>query len=165
MKEKIKHYLKEIVVFVVVMTLLANALSLYRSMDLNKEPLGDLHVTLIGGSVYKPNDQKPILVHIWATWCPTCKLEAANIERISKHYEVLSIAVKSGSNQELLEYMKTNDFSFRVLNDSDGYYANKFAIAAYPSTLIYGKDKEISFSEVGYTSTLGLWIRMWWASL
>ncbi|MBE0514526.1 protein disulfide oxidoreductase [Sulfurimonas sp.] len=162
MKKKIKHYLKEIVLFLIVMTLLANAISFYRSMDLNKEPLSALDLKLIDGSEYSLERSKPLLVHLWAIWCPTCKVEAANIQRISQHYEVLTIAVKSGSNQELQNYMQENGYTFRVLNDSDGYYAKTFGISAYPSTLIYDKEQKVRFSEVGYTSTLGLWLRMWW---
>lgn len=162
MKEKIKHYLKEIVLFLIVMTVLANVISLYRSMDLNKESLQALDLKLIDGSEYSLERSKPLLVHIWATWCPTCKLEAANIQRISDHYEVLSIAVKSGSDQELQSYMQENNYTFRVVNDRDGSYAKTFAVAAYPTTFIYDAEQKLRFSEVGYTSTLGLWLRLWW---
>jgi thiol-disulfide isomerase/thioredoxin len=163
LKEKIKHYLKEIVLFIIVMTVLANVISLYRSTDINKEPLKALDVELIDKSLYSLDTSKPLLIHFWATWCPTCKLEAANIQKISEHYEVLTIAVNSGSNKELQKYMKENNYTFRVLNDSDRYYAKTFAVAAYPTTLIYDTEQKVRFSEVGYTSTLGLWLRLWWA--
>lgn len=162
MKEKIKHYLKEIVLFFVVMAVLANLISLYRSTDLNKEPIKALDVELIDTSIYSLHRSKPLLIHFWATWCPTCKLEAGNIQRISQEYEVLTIAVNSGSNEELQKYMKENNYTFRVLNDRDGSYAKTFAIAAYPTTLIYDTEQKLRFSEVGYTSTLGLWLRLWW---
>jgi thiol-disulfide isomerase/thioredoxin len=164
-KEKIKHYLKEILLFIIVMTVLANVISLYRSMDLNKEPLKALDVELIDKSIYSLDRSKPLLIHFWATWCPTCKLEAANIQRISKHYEVLTIAVNSGSDAELQAYLDERDLSFHVLNDTESYFAKTFAIAAYPTTLIYDTEQNVLFSEVGYTSTFGLWLRMWWASL
>ena len=47
MKEKIKHYIKEIFIFIVVMTLFANAISFYKSTDLNKESLQRETFTLI----------------------------------------------------------------------------------------------------------------------
>ena len=147
------------------MTVLANVISLYRSMDINKEPIKALDVKLIDKSIYSLNTSKPLLIHFWATWCPTCKLEATNIERISKHYEVLTIAVNSGSDKELKEYLDERNLNFRVLNDKENYFAKTFAISAYPTTLIYDKEQKMLFSEVGYTSTFGLWLRMWWASL
>jgi thiol-disulfide isomerase/thioredoxin len=155
MKNKIKHYIKEILIFSVVMIVFANLISIYKSSDLNKESL-DISLT------YDKN--KPILIHIWASWCPTCKLEASNIQTISKDYEVLTFIVKSGSDAKIKEYMQENDFDFKTVNDKDGAYAKKFNVSAYPTTLIYNKNQELIFSEVGYTSTLGLKLRMWYAS-
>ncbi len=155
MKEKIKHYAKEILLFAVVMVVFANILSFYRSSDLNKESLN---------INYNYDKSKPILIHLWATWCPTCDVEASNIQYISKDYQVLTFAVKSGSNNDIANYMKDNDLDFNVINDQNGFYASKFNVSAYPTTLIYDTDQNLVFSEVGYTSTLGLKLRMWYAS-
>ncbi len=164
MKDKILHYAKEIIIFFVVMTILANVVSFYKSGDLNKRPFNLINITLLDGSKYKIDNEKPILVHFWATWCPTCKVEAGNIDTISNSYQVITIGVKSGSNEEIKKFMKNNELSFMVVNDNLGRIANEFNIAAYPTTFIYDKNRELVFSEVGYTSTWGLWLRMWWAS-
>jgi thiol-disulfide isomerase/thioredoxin len=156
MKDKIKHYTKEIILFFIVMVVFANLLSFYKSSELNKEPL-DIN--------YPYNKSKPILIHLWATWCPTCDIEASNIQTISKDYQVLTFAVKSGSDKELTDYMIENELDFNTINDQSGFYASKFNVAAYPTTLIYDKNQNLVFSEVGYTSTLGLKLRMWYASL
>ena len=110
-----------------------------------------------------PND-KPILIHFWATWCPTCSVEASNIETISEHYEVLTFAVKSDKD-DIAKYMKENALTFNVIKDKNALIAHRFKISVYPTTFIYDKDKNLVFSEVGYTSTWGLWLRMWWAGL
>ena len=104
--------------------------------------------------------KKPLVVHFWATWCPTCKLEASNIEAISKEYNVVSIAVNSGSDRELLDYMQKHDLSYTVVNDKEGVLAKKFDVSAYPTTLIYDKNGKLKFSEVGYSTTLGLQARV-----
>ena len=52
-----------------------------------------------------------------------------------------------------------------MVNDKESLYAQDFKISGYPTTFIYDKDRKLVFSEVGYTSTLGLYLRMWWASL
>ena len=165
MKEKIKHYIKEISIFIVVMTIFANILSLYKSTDLNKEPLTVSNFTLMDGSKYTFSNNKPVLIHIWATWCPTCKVEASNIQTISKSYDVITIAVKSGEYAEIQSWLNENSYDFNVVNDNTGLISSKFNIAAFPTTFIYDKDRNLIFSEVGYTSTLGLYLRMWWASL
>jgi len=153
MNSKIKHYAKEIFKFLIVLTILANIVSYYKSSDLNKDKLPIDNISL---------NNKPILIHFWATWCPICEIEAPNIEAVSKYFEVLTIAVNS---KNIKEYLKENNLSFKVIDDKDSFYANKFNISVYPTTLIYDKDKNLIFSEVGYTSTFGLWIRLWWACL
>ena len=115
-------------------------------------------------SILQAND-KPTLIHIWATWCPTCKLEASNIQTISESYNVLTIAVKSGSNEDIQAWLDESNYDFNVINDSNGFVASNFQVQVFPTTFIYNKDKELVFSDVGYTSTWGLFLRMWYASL
>lgn len=165
MKNRILHYIKEIILFIFVMTLFANVVSLYKSQDLNKEKLFLHSSKLIDNSTYTIRDEKPIMVHIWATWCPVCKAEIDNIQRLSQYYEIITIAVNSGSDYTLNEYLKENNLDLKVINDKEGTLAKKLNIAVYPTTLIYDKNKNLVFSEVGYTSTLGLWMRMLWSSL
>jgi len=160
MKDKIKKYLKETIIFVVILTIAMNALSYYRALDLNKENLNIENFKLLNNIEYKVPTNKPIIVHFWATWCPTCKFEASNIEKISKDYEVITIAVQSGTKEEIQKYLDDNKFTFKVVNDEDGYYSRKFNIKAFPTTLIFDKDKNLKFSEVGYTTTAGLYSRM-----
>ena len=160
MKDKIKKYLKEGIVFIIMLAIAMNAISYYNSLDLNKDKLTIESFELLDNSIYKVESNKPLLVHFWATWCPTCKLEASNIEKISKDYEVITIAVQSGTKEEIIKYLDERKLSFNVVNDEDGFYSQKFNIKAFPTTLIYVRDKNLKFSEVGYTTTGGLYSRM-----
>ena len=164
MKKKLLHYAKEILTFIVVLTILSNVISLYKSSDLSKDTLSIKTLELINNKEFNLKTNKPILIHFWATWCPTCKLESDNIQTLSEHFEVLSIAVKSGSKNDLKIYMKEHNLNYRVYNDENAQIASKFNISVYPTTFIYNGEKKLVFSEVGYTSTFGLWLRMWWAS-
>jgi thiol-disulfide isomerase/thioredoxin len=155
MKKLIKKYLKEFLLFATIIVVATNAMSLYRSMDLNKSSLPNfLHV--------EPN--KPVMVHFWATWCPVCKTEIDNIQRLSKDYQVITVIVNSGSDEDIQKYMKERGLDFRVINDYDSQIAHEFGVKIYPTTMIYDKDKKLVFSDVGYTSTIALYLRMMWAS-
>ncbi|MEA3352972.1 MAG: protein disulfide oxidoreductase [Campylobacterota bacterium] len=165
MKEKIKKYTREFLLFIIWLVVISNIISIYKSQDLNKERLTINNFTLIDGTNYKVASNKPILLHFWATWCPTCKMEASNIDTISKDYELITVAVQSGEDKKIKTYMKENNLSFKVINDNSGLLSQKFNIEVFPSTFIYDKDKNLLFSEVGYTSSFGLKLRMFWTSL
>lgn len=161
MKNKIGKYLKEALLFFLAMTIFANLLSLYRSSYLSDAKLELPHYTkTTDKNSFTLKENKPLLVYFWATWCPVCKAEASNIQAISKKFKVLTIAVKSGSDGDINDYMKSNGLDFEVLNDTEGYIAQKYGVHVFPTTIIYDKDKNTIFSDVGYTSTIGLWIRM-----
>ena len=164
MKAKIKKYAKEIVTLFIIIIVASNLISLYKSRSLSSEALNINSVKLIDNKIYKINNDKPILLHFWATWCPVCKAEAPNIQKLSQNFNVVTIAVKSGTNSEISNWLKKNDYTYNVVNDKQGQLASQFNISVFPTTFIYDKNKELIFSEVGYTSTIGLWLRMLWAS-
>ena len=153
---KIKYYIKEIIKSILIITIVLNAYSYYQAQNLNKETLPLQNIAL---------NEKPIMIHFWATWCPVCKIEAANIQRVSKHYNVLTIVSQGNTDKEIKEYMKENNVNFKFINDHEKSYAKQFNITVFPTTLIYDKNKNLVFSDVGYTSTFGLYLRMWWAGL
>ena len=160
MKSKIKSFFKEVLLGVIALVIIANVISYFRKPHLDSTLLPKIEVTLIDGKKFTPQTNKPLMLHFWATWCPTCRTEAQNIQSVSQKYEVLSVVVKSGNNKELINYMQKNSLNFRVLNDENGKWARQFKIKAFPTTFIYNKKHHLEFSEVGYTTTLGLLGRM-----
>ncbi|WP_457746031.1 protein disulfide oxidoreductase [Sulfurimonas sp.] len=165
MKEKIKHYAKELFFFIVTITIVANAMSLYKARSLSNAPLTIQTFKLIDNSKLTLQSNKPVLIHFWGSWCPTCKLEASNINFLSRYYQVVTIAVKSGTDYEIKQYLDEHNYHFKVVNDENGSLSRKFNISAFPTSFIYDGNTKLVFKEVGYTSTLGLYLRMLWASL
>ena len=161
-KWNIKKILKEIAIGLLILFVISNVLSYIRKPDLESTTFPQTKSQLIDGSYFESSKikGKPLLVHFWALWCPTCKLEAANIQALSKKYEVLTIAVQSGSEEALNNYMHENNFDFKVINDTHGNWAKEFKIEAFPTTFIYDTQGELYFTEVGYTTTAGLLARM-----
>ncbi|GMR16890.1 MAG: protein disulfide oxidoreductase [Gammaproteobacteria bacterium] len=111
------------------------------------------------------NKTRPLLIHFWATWCPVCKLEQLNIENISKDYPVITIAMQSGNNLELGQFMHDENLSFNVINDESGVLSKAYNIKGVPVSFIVAKNNKIEFVEVGYTTEPGLRLRLWWAGL
>lgn len=165
MKSKFKKLVKEILKLSIILIIAMNIISYFKSTQLNKENLAINEFKLLENSKYTIKDNKPLVIHFWATWCPICKIEASNIQKLSKDYNVITIAAQSGTNEDIKKYMKENNVDFKVVNDKDGYYSKKFNIEVFPTTLIYNDKKVLKFSEVGYTSTLGLYLRVWYSKL
>ena len=163
MKKKwsLKYILKEIVVTLLILFVVSMALNYIRKPEINENiysyELRDIKNSKIDFKRYKG---KPLVVHFWATWCPVCKLEAANIERVAKTHNVISIAVNSGTDEKINTFMKEHELTYTVVHDQSGELAKKFNIEAYPTTLIYNKKGELKFTEVGYSTTLGLKARL-----
>jgi len=157
-KWTVKKIVQEIVSTLLILFVVSMVLNYIRKPDINENIYSfELNDSKIDFSDYK---DKPLLVHFWAIWCPVCKLEAANIESVSTTYDVISIAVKSGSDEALKTFMKEYDLTYTVIDDQSGELAKKFNIEAYPTTLIYNGKGELKFTEVGYSTTLGLKARL-----
>jgi len=160
MKWKFKSIIKELITGAMILFILSNIISYVRKPDLNSTQLPQVEVTLLDTSSYTLKKGKPIVIHFWATWCKVCKLEAQNIEMLSKQYEVLTIAVNSGENNKIEAYLKERGLTFKVLNDVDGTWAKQFKVEVFPTTFIYDGTGELKFTEVGYTTTAGLLARL-----
>ena len=162
-KQKLFSFIKEAFFVLIVVVITANVMSLYRSQSVNDAPLRLKQFHLTDGSLVNTTGTEPIMLYFWATWCPVCKAESGNIALLAKHYNIITIAVNSGTDEELQNYLKEHGIAYRVVNDEEGKLVEHFQVPAYPTILIYDKEKNLVFKEIGYTSTLGLWLRLLWA--
>ena len=159
-KWNIKAIIKEIVIGALLLFILSNIISYIRKPELSSELLPKIDAVLLDGNSYSIKEGRPLVIHFWATWCPTCKLEASNIQSVSEKYEVLTVAVNSGEDAKIKEYMRKKGLTFNVLNDSNGKWAEQFKVEAFPTTFIYNSTAKLKFTEVGYTTTAGLLARL-----
>lgn len=105
---------------------------------------------------------QPVLIHFFAPWCPVCSAMHSNIETISEHYPVILVA-SSTEPEDLSKWLSRHpeDNSQRMLLDRDGQWLSAFGSKALPTDVFIDKHGNISSTELGYTSTLGLWFRLW----
>jgi peroxiredoxin len=137
----------------------------YVSRDLIKGIAPQIQAkTLQGQSVnLHESDPRPLLLHFWASWCPICSLEEDNIERLSKDYNVITVAMQSGDADEVHQYLKEHNLTFPVINDPEGVISQSYGLRGVPSSFIIDAKNQIRFSESGYTSGVGLQLRLWLA--
>ncbi|MBN2647648.1 MAG: protein disulfide oxidoreductase [Thiotrichales bacterium] len=107
---------------------------------------------------------EPVLVHIWATWCPICTFSRDGIENLAADYPVISIATQSGDDEQLLAYAKEHGMNpALIVNDLDGAIAKQFGAKGVPADFVIAPNGQIEFVEVGLSSSIGLRLRLWWA--
>jgi len=109
------------------------------------------------------SDPRPVLLHFWASWCPICALEEGSIERLSQDYNVITVAMQSGDADEVHQYLKQNKLTFPVINDPEGRISQLYGLRGVPSSFIIDTKNQIRFSESGYTTGVGLQLRLWLA--
>ncbi|WP_316365235.1 protein disulfide oxidoreductase [Candidatus Thiodiazotropha sp. CDECU1] len=105
--------------------------------------------------------QGPLLVHFWATWCPVCKLESGGIASLSRDYPVVTVAMQSGSQRDVREFLDQQKLQLPVINDSDGSLAAAWGVTGVPTSYIVDGEGRIRFTSVGFTLPLTLRMRLW----
>jgi peroxiredoxin len=61
--------------------------------------------------------------------------------------------------------MSDKQLTFPVMLDSSGELARSFGVKGVPTSFILAPDGEISFVETGYSTELGLRLRLWLSTL
>ncbi len=110
--------------------------------------------------------EQPTLVYFWGTWCPVCTLTSPTIDKLaaSNTYPVVTIAIKSGTDQALQNYRQQENYSFRIVNDEDGVIFADWQGQVTPSYVIL-KDGEMAQGLTGIQPLWSLKLRLWLSSV
>ncbi|QEP44812.1 protein disulfide oxidoreductase [Ectothiorhodospiraceae bacterium BW-2] len=122
--------------------------------------------TTIEGEQFNSREfaEQPWLLHLWASWCPVCELEHASMESLAVDVPLMSIAMSSGSLNEVASYMAEEQLSYAVINDPEAALSRALGVFSVPVTLVVDGHNQIRFVTRGYTSEWGLRGRLWLAS-
>lgn len=141
----------------------------WQQRDMASGPAPALQGTTLAGLPYAlpSHPDHPVLVHFWATWCPVCRAEQGSIAAIAHDHPdaVVTVAMQSGAPETVASHMREQGIVFPVVNDPDGNLARAWGVHAVPASFIVAPDGEIRFIEVGYTTEIGLRLRLWLAGI
>ena len=93
----------------------------------------------------------PVLINVWATWCPTCKAEHDELLRIRTLAPVRIIGVNykddpAKARRWLDDYGDPYDFN---LIDADGALGVDLGVYGAPETFLLNAGGEVVFKQVG----------------
>ncbi|WP_345992040.1 TlpA disulfide reductase family protein [Sulfurimonas sp. HSL-1716] len=165
-KRNLNKLIKEAVIFILILFVFSNIVSYVRAPSFENKKLPSFSAVTIEGKKFDSTDTKnakPIMIHFWATWCPTCKMENSTIASLSKKFNVITVVENSGDDEKIKEFLKEKNLKLNVINDKDSHLASLFKISGYPTTFIYDKEGVLKFSEVGYSSYLTLYLKLLYA--
>ncbi|MFM4939062.1 protein disulfide oxidoreductase [Aeromonas enteropelogenes] len=158
---------KEALWLLLMALVISTLLDLWRSPTLPEGAMS-APITLQGGTttdLATLSRGKPLLVYYWASWCGVCRFTTPTVETLWQEGEnVLTVALRSGSDAQLREGMAKKGLTFPTHNDESGALAARWQVGVTPTFLIV-KDGTLVSSTTGWSSGLGLTLRLWWASL
>lgn len=111
--------------------------------------------------------EKPTLVYFWGSWCPICKTTSPFVSSLvtDNDYQILSVALSSGTDNEIESYLLKHNYQFPVINDNRGDISASWGVVVTPSIFIINQEGKISHTSTGMTSSWGMRLRLWLASL
>ncbi|MDU8924553.1 protein disulfide oxidoreductase [Pasteurellaceae bacterium LIM206] len=162
----LRRWLKTIVVYGLLFVGLTAAMDYYRKpsepaqfadqvlYDLHRQP----HI------IAQLSHQQPMLLYFWGSWCGYCKLTSPAVNKLAQqNIPVLTVALRSGDNQAVENYLTRENYAFPVINDPDGKLSKAWNIQATPTILII-KSGKVLLHTTGLTSYWGLKARLWLAN-
>jgi len=161
-KTKAARWIKEILTFFLILTVISIAVDAWRSREMPSENMPSMAISTLEGDwvdIKKMSHDKPVLLYFWATWCPVCNFVSPSVNWLSKSHQVISVAITSGDDKRLGQYMAYKEYGFPVINDPKGKVGQAWGVAATPSIVII-KNGEISSITTGFTTPMGMWLRL-----
>ena len=101
---------------------------------------------------------KVVFLNFWATWCPPCRAEMPDIQKLYEEYQkeedpdvvILGVAFPDYGDEEsiegITEFLEDNGYTYPTLMDEEGSLILPYYITAYPTTYMINSDGNV----VGY---------------
>lgn len=85
---------------------------------------------------------KIVLINFWATWCPWCDKEMADLDKLDKENEdlvVIGVNVDE-TRAEAEKYVKDGGYDFKVVLDEGGKVAGEYLVTGLPASYFVNED-------------------------
>lgn len=108
------------------------------------------------------SQNKPVMVYFWGSWCGVCRQTSPSIHKFaqSSGYPVMTVAVNSGDDNEVKNYLAKHQWQFVTVNDEDGDIFADWQGQVTPSFIILKNGKMVQ-GLTGFHPAWELNLRMW----
>ena len=130
--------------------------------DADQIPAPDFELEDQFGQVHRLSDYKgkTVFLNFWATWCPPCRAEMPDIQKLYEEYDaqgddavvILGVAGpgvgKEKSAEDIAAFLDENGYSYPVVMDVTGELFTEYGIYAFPTTFMIDREGNV----FGYAS-------------
>ncbi|MFO7262417.1 MAG: TlpA family protein disulfide reductase [Symbiobacteriaceae bacterium] len=98
---------------------------------------------------------EPVLLNIWATWCPPCREEMPLLQALHEEYgprglRVIGVSIDArGAESAIREFVEEYGIGFTILYDPDGRVTRAFRSAGVPETFLIGRNGRVAGRWIG----------------
>jgi len=96
----------------------------------------------------------PVLIDFWASWCTPCKNAMPPLHSLAESYDSLTVVLISidapKDVAKAKNFLKSKQYKFVPLFDSEKSLASKLNVKTVPHTFIIDREGNIVYSHVGF---------------
>ncbi|MGL5647124.1 MAG: TlpA family protein disulfide reductase [Clostridium sp.] len=89
---------------------------------------------------------KKVFINFWASWCPPCKDEMPDLEKLYKEYgdKIVILTINAGETREKAEnFIKEKNYTFPVLLDSNMEVSAEYGARYLPTSVMINEKGDI----------------------
>lgn len=142
------------------------AINWYQNRDIVNQEAPILTQTTIGKSEFDLQNQLkkgPVILYFWGDWCPICRVTSPAINALASEHQVMTVALSSGTEAQVSDYLIKEDYHFATINDPNGVISRRWGVSVTPTIIIINSDNSISSVITGITSKWSILLRLWFS--
>jgi len=132
-----------------------------RDMLATNQTIRSFNVVSLSGAVteVKADPERPTLMYFFAPWCSVCRASIGNLDDLDPDkVQLYVIALDYKSQNEVEQFVSDVGLESPVYLGTNEI-RDGFAVKAYPSYYVLDESFSITSRTVGYSTSLGMWLR------
>ncbi len=89
---------------------------------------------------------KVVLVNFWATWCPPCRKEMPDLDKLYQEFKDQGLLILAISDEEISKvqpFIAEHHYTYPILLDPGSKVHKLFVVEGIPKSFVYGRDGKL----------------------